>query len=193
MRVNRVRYSCRLSSGLSGVRTLIFIPTILVFATVLSSSVEAEIDQASGSPRSRQFRHNGSLGDEGPSSFGMFTNQFTEAPAAFDNLSNGMMKQGKAMNKLTAKSARAGRSFNDDRIIFEEVETMSNGLGPTYNAQSCRECHQNVVTGGGSQITEFRSGHTKHGEFFDSLGGSLIQSVDRRISNACSKSGWIAS
>ena len=50
------------------------------------------------------------------------------------------------------------RSFNDNRFIFEEVETVDDGLGPTYNAQSCRECHQNVVTGGASQIAEHRTG-----------------------------------
>ena len=27
-----------------------------------------------------------------------------------------------------------------------------------YNAQSCRECHQNVVTGGASQVAEHRTG-----------------------------------
>ena len=51
------------------------------------------------------------------------------------------------------------RSFNDNRFIFEEVETIADGLGPTYNAQSCRECHQNVVTGGASQVAEHRTGH----------------------------------
>jgi CxxC motif-containing protein (DUF1111 family) len=30
------------------------------------------------------------------------------------------------------------------------------GLGPLYNAQSCRECHQNPTSGGPSQITELR-------------------------------------
>src|SRR5262249_46176001 len=68
------------------------------------------------------------------------------------------------------------RSFNDNRFIFEETEGISDGLGPTYNAQSCRECHQNVVTGGASQGTELRTGHVSGGEFFDSQGGSLIQS-----------------
>src|SRR5205085_4340169 len=67
-------------------------------------------------------------------------------------------------------------SFNDDRFIFEEVEDIADGLGPTYNAQSCRECRQNVVTGGASQVTVLRSGRTVHGEFFESLGGSLIHS-----------------
>ena len=53
---------------------------------------------------------------------------------------------------------------------------MADGLGPTYNAQSCRECHQNVVTGGASQVTEHRTGRLQNGQFFESLGGSLIQS-----------------
>jgi CxxC motif-containing protein (DUF1111 family) len=68
------------------------------------------------------------------------------------------------------------RSFNDNRFIFEEVEHTADGLGPTYNAQSCRECHQNVVTGGASQIAEHRTGRMLEGEFFQSLGGSLIHS-----------------
>src|SRR5262249_51569255 len=42
---------------------------------------------------------------------------------------------------------------------FEDVEVISNGLGPVHNAQSCRECHQNPVTGAISQITELRAGH----------------------------------
>jgi CxxC motif-containing protein (DUF1111 family) len=36
---------------------------------------------------------------------------------------------------------------------------VADGLGPLYNAQSCRECHQNPTSGGGSQITELRVGH----------------------------------
>ena len=68
------------------------------------------------------------------------------------------------------------RSFNDDRFIFEEVEGVSDGLGPIYNAQSCRECHQNVVTGGASQIAEHRTGRMQNGAFFESQGGSLIGS-----------------
>ena len=69
------------------------------------------------------------------------------------------------------------RSFNDNRFIFEEVEVIADGLGPTYNAQSCAECHQNVVTGGASQIAEHRTGRLDaSGGFFESLGGSLIHS-----------------
>ncbi len=68
------------------------------------------------------------------------------------------------------------RSFNDNRFVFEEVETIDDGLGPTYNAQSCRECHQNVVTGGASQVAEHRTGRMDGQVFFESLGGSLVQS-----------------
>jgi CxxC motif-containing protein (DUF1111 family) len=42
--------------------------------------------------------------------------------------------------------------------------------------RSCRECHQNIVTGGASQVTVFRAGHLTGGQFFESQGGSLIQS-----------------
>ena len=84
-----------------------------------------------------------------------------EALAAFDNVTNGFAIQA---------------IFDANRETFEEVEVIADGLGPTYNAQSCRECHQNVVTGGASQITEQRAGHLIGGRFFDSQGGSLIAS-----------------
>jgi CxxC motif-containing protein (DUF1111 family) len=49
-----------------------------------------------------------------------------------------------------------------------------------YNAQSCTECHQNPVTGAGSQISELRAGHLDSaGNFVDAPGGSLIN--DRAI------------
>src|SRR5436190_904320 len=76
----------------------------------------------------------------------------TEAPAGFDNLTNGMTPQGPSFQSLTEDNVVPLRSFNDSRFVFEEVETIADGLGPVYNAQSCRECHQNVVTGGASQI-----------------------------------------
>jgi hypothetical protein len=56
------------------------------------------------------------------------------------------------------------------------VEVAADGLGPTYNAQSCRECHQNVVTGGASQVAEHRTGRMDGQVFFESLGGSLVHS-----------------
>ncbi|HET9862692.1 MAG TPA: di-heme oxidoredictase family protein, partial [Steroidobacteraceae bacterium] len=48
--------------------------------------------------------------------------------------------------------------------------------GPTFNAQSCRECHQNIATGGASQVAEHRTGRMELLQFVESVGGSLIQS-----------------
>lgn len=100
----------------------------------------------------------------------------TEAPTGFDNLTNGYTPQGPAFETLNEENVQPLRSFNDNRFVFEESEGIEDGLGPTYNAQSCRECHQSVVTGGASQIAEHRTGHSSDGIFTESLGGTLIQS-----------------
>jgi CxxC motif-containing protein (DUF1111 family) len=55
--------------------------------------------------------------------------------------------------------------FSEDQSIYEEVDGVEKGLGPTYNARSCTDCHQNPVTGGSSQVSELRVGHTSHGVF----------------------------
>jgi hypothetical protein len=53
-----------------------------------------------------------------------------------------------------------------DKKAFDKVDLKNeDGLGPIYNAQSCRECHQNPVSGAGSQITELRVGHMRNGVF----------------------------
>jgi CxxC motif-containing protein (DUF1111 family) len=88
----------------------------------------------------------------------------TEAPAGFDNLTNGMVSQAQ---------------FDLDLAIFEEFEVIDDGLGPVYNAQACRECHQNPVTGATSQITELRAGRFDGFSFTNPPGGSLIN--DRAI------------
>src|SRR4051812_14095032 len=106
---------------------------------------------------------------------------FREAPAAFDNKTNGFDPQGPAFDSITEDTVVALRSFNDNRFVFEEVEKTGDGLGPTYNAQSCRECHQNIVTGGASQVAEHRTGRQDLLQFVESVGGSLIQS---RATNA---------
>lgn len=86
----------------------------------------------------------------------------TEAPALFDNATNGFTDQA---------------TFDADRAAFEEREEKADGLGPVYNAQSCVECHQNRVSGGVSQILELRAGHSgPDGSFVPAPGGSLINS-----------------
>lgn len=86
----------------------------------------------------------------------------TEAPALFDNLTNGFTDQA---------------TFDADRAAFEAREERADGLGPIFNAQSCVECHQNRVSGGVSQIMELRAGHSgPDGSFVPAPGGSLINS-----------------
>jgi CxxC motif-containing protein (DUF1111 family) len=162
----------------------------VVLTAVLAGGVTSQTvgTQSVGSDKWRlRFAHNGRLADEGAA--GAFDQQgrtaaatisstsgASEAPTGFDNLTNGFDPQGPPFDTLSEDTVQALRSFNDNRFIFEEVETVADGLGPTYNGQSCRECHQNVVTGGASQVTVQRTGRTVNGAFFESLGGSLIHS-----------------
>src|SRR5215469_1375205 len=67
-----------------------------------------------------------------------------EAPTGFDNKSNGVT------DDVTHQA---------DQTKFDEVEQLSDGLGPLYNGQSCRESHQRPVSGAASQVTELRVGH----------------------------------
>ncbi len=96
-----------------------------------------------------------------------------DAPANFDNQTNGFLSPD---------------DFTAAEEVFEEISLIEDGLGPVYNAQSCKDCHQNPVTGGISQITELRAGHnvclgppcSEASTFFvDAPGGSLIN--DRSI------------
>lgn len=68
----------------------------------------------------------------------------SEAPTGFDNESNAVVDD---------------QTHRSDLAHFEQFEAISDGLGPLFNAQSCRECHQSPVTGGVSQVTELRVGH----------------------------------
>ena len=83
---------------------------------------------------------------------GQAPTQPPEALTGFDDQSNGFSDPG----RRTA-----------DQKFFEEVEHIApDGLGPLYNAQSCRECHQTPISGAASQVTELRVGHLDaHGQF----------------------------
>jgi CxxC motif-containing protein (DUF1111 family) len=100
----------------------------------------------------------------------------TEAKAGFDNQTNDFIPQGNPPHDCVDPEPG---TFLMDKAIFEEVDVIDDGLGPVYNAQSCKECHQNPVTGAISQINELRAGHTVGSTFFDAPGGSLIN--DRGI------------
>src|SRR6202522_1295008 len=85
----------------------------------------------------------------------------TEAPAGFNtpsfnsaqSVSNGIVEP-------------AGDTFARDQQVYEENETVAQGLGPVYNATSCVTCHQNPNSGAASQITVLRGGHNdENGNF----------------------------
>jgi CxxC motif-containing protein (DUF1111 family) len=91
-----------------------------------------------------------------------------EAPAGFDGLTNGFVPQ---------------IQHDLDRDTYNQQESVADGLGPVYNAQSCGECHQSPVAGGLSQITELRVGRLQGRTFVNPPGGSLIndRATDARI------------
>jgi CxxC motif-containing protein (DUF1111 family) len=158
-------------------RPSIVLPGCGLVALVASMSVvttqEPGQDRRADDRRRQSFIRPGAVEPEGPIVGGRNP---TEALTGFEGLTNGMDPQGQPFDTLDEDNVVPLRSFNDNRFIFEEAETVADGLGPTYNAQSCRECHQNVVTGGASQVAEHRTGHMLKGQFFESLGGSLVHS-----------------
>ena len=95
-----------------------------------------------------------------------------DALAAFDGLPNGM---------VDLATHRA------DQAAFDEQEEISAGLGPLYNAHSCRDCHENPVAGGGSQVTELRAGHRDaQGNFVFPevrIGGGSVVVTNRTLIN----------
>ncbi|HET6180390.1 MAG TPA: di-heme oxidoredictase family protein [Candidatus Sulfotelmatobacter sp.] len=96
-----------------------------------------------------------------------------EASTGFDDLSNGFSDPDRR---------------KADQKFFEEIEHIApDGLGPLYNAQSCRECHQTPVSGAASQVAELRVGHLDtHHQFQNpeipiNHGSEVIK--DRTLSN----------
>jgi CxxC motif-containing protein (DUF1111 family) len=83
----------------------------------------------------------------------------TQAPTGFDNRTNGHIPQAE---------------FDVNLGVFDEIETIEDGLGPVYNAKGCGVCHSNPVVGGSSSITELRAGHFDGTNFVSHPGDSLI-------------------
>jgi cytochrome c551/c552 len=90
---------------------------------------------------------------EAPSGFNTPTVQQTisptgelTVPAGSQSVSNGIQEP-------------PGNTFALDQAQFERRHDLSTGLGPVFNATSCAECHQNVVTGAAGQVAEVRVGH----------------------------------
>ncbi len=85
----------------------------------------------------------------------MSSNTAPDAPSGFDN--------------QTIDPAFVPQDVHaEDQTDFDSVEQAEkDGLGPIYNAQACRECHQNPTSGGVSQVTELRVGHLGPGGRFE--------------------------
>lgn len=171
---------------------VIILATVATLTPIVTHKVQSQQNMGDrrslvdSKTRRERFSHSGQVENEDVSTFDSGQGRSvtphdtrgnaSEAPTGFDNLTNGHLDQGPEFESLDEDTVVPLRSFNDNRFIFEEVETAADGVGPTYNAQSCRECHQNVVTGGASQVTVQRAGEKVNGQFFESLGGSLIHS-----------------
>ena len=82
----------------------------------------------------------------------------TEAPAGFDTPT--LAQNPGSQSKNNALAEPTGDTFALDQQVYERVHDVSTGLGPIYNGRACAECHQNPVSGGASQFTELRVGHS---------------------------------
>ena len=102
----------------------------------------------------------------------------TDNDAKTDDLFNGFGVKGTPVDECVAEpeppTARGNGTFEENKFIFSERETIDDGLGPTYNDVGCVECHQSVDVGAFSQTMEFRAGHLVNGAFVDAPGGQLI-------------------
>lgn len=99
--------------------------------------------------------------------FGVLTTVFsqtaTEAVAGFSTPTNcptTNIPPGITTCQSNGFAPAVSGDFAANQATFEEQEELTNGLGPVYNDKSCANCHQNPVTGGVSQISELRVGHT---------------------------------
>jgi len=144
----------------------IFTLSLILPASLIFAACSSQGDTNAPSDPSADPAVSVAVGEEGT---GVHVNAITEAPTGFDNLTNGFSTQ-----------ATMDAAFD---VFANEVEGIDDGLGPVFNAQACRECHQNPVIGAGSQVTEFRAGHFNGISFVDHPGGSLIndRAIDPKI------------
>ena len=125
-------------------------------AAALVFSLAAAPADAQSRDRRERFRHDGRLSDEAGT---RSTRRPAEAPTGFDNLTNGYLAAGPGLRDARRGQRRRAPLVQRQPLRLRGGRRRSTtGSAPTYNAQSCRECHQNVVTGGASQVAEHRTG-----------------------------------
>lgn len=101
---------------------LVYVRALLFVATIGITARQSRDDR-----RRQRFAHTGDVENETPGNNGR-PPRATEAPTGFDGLTNGMDPQGPAFETLNEDNVVGGRSFNENRFIFEEVETAADGL-----------------------------------------------------------------
>jgi CxxC motif-containing protein (DUF1111 family) len=101
----------------------------------------------------------------------------TQLSELVDDLHNGFGAKGTPIDECAGEPVPL-RSFEDNKFIFSEVESVEDGLGPTYNDKGCASCHSQTLVGGSSQTRELRAGNLVNGVFVEPPGNqnrSLIQ------------------
>lgn len=106
----------------------LLLPGLVSFLILQTQDVFSHANRQS---RGDRFRHSGVIEDEDRSTSGDRGSDATEAPTGFDDLTNGFTEQGPPFETLNEDNVVPLRSFNDNRFIFEEVEKIQDGLGPT--------------------------------------------------------------
>jgi hypothetical protein len=110
--------------------------------------------------------------------------QTTSLNRLVDDLFNGFGAKGTPIDECVEDPV-PDHSFEDNKFIFNEIETVEDGIGPVYNALGCGDCHNNPLVGGLSQVRELRAGHLINGSFVNPPGNQnqwLIQlrAIDAR-------------
>src|SRR6201988_994925 len=82
----------------------------------------------------------------------------TEAPTGFDTPTLAQDPGSQSVSNGIAEPS--GDTYALDQTRFEQDHDARTGLGPVFNARACADCHQNPVSGGSSQFTEIRAGHS---------------------------------
>jgi CxxC motif-containing protein (DUF1111 family) len=101
----------------------------------------------------------------------------TQLSELVDDLHNGFGAKGAPIDECAGEPVPL-RSFEDNKFIFSEIESVEDGLGPTYNDKGCASCHSQTLVGGSSQTRELRAGNFAGGVFTEPPGNqnrSLIQ------------------
>jgi hypothetical protein len=133
----------------------------------------SDISPTSSASTSRSSQPNAAMKTSGATStatLACIQPAISNAPANFDDMTNGLIPQGTPVPDCTIQF----RYFPARQSYLEEIDTIADGLGPIYNDKACSACHDNPVTGAISQIMELRAGHTSGNTFVDAPGGSLI-------------------